>query len=364
MKKFILKISIFSILIFTFLVSVNYFGDSANLFKPSYEDKIAKIIFSNHNATNISNYDERLLQKALINKINDRPDISVLGSSRTFLIKSTFFKNKKLINNSVSGANIRDLIAIFQLYKFEKLLPKKIILGIDPWIFNENNGKVYWKSLQKEYNTFSNGTEIRENIITDKNKQLFSFSYFQASLSNLPNVFLEEVDSTALSLDPVASNEIYNLTSTKLVDGSLSYYEVYREASEKSVITKARNYIKGKLYAIEEFEEISPEIFKEFDKFCSEILDNNIELEFFLAPYHPIVYEKIKNDYQIVLKVENRVLEYSKQNKIKVSGSYNPFIANFNSQDFYDGMHSKESTIEKIMKVRTDSSEYIPLSDW
>lgn len=367
MKKFILQTSIFSLVVLAFLVSVNYYGDSANLFKPSYENKIAEIIFDNHNATNVSNYDERKLQKEFVNRIDDRPDILVLGSSRTMLIRSTLFEGKKFINNSVSAASIEDLIAIYQLYKAKKILPKKIILCVDPWIFNKNNGKLNWKSLTKEYNSFSSGKEITEKkefILNRKTKQLFSFSYFQASLSNLPSVIEEKMDSTALSLDPVASDDIYNVSSTKLVDGALSYSKEYREASKKLVTIKAQSYIKVKLYAIEDFEEVSPEIFEEFDAFCQEILSNNIELVFFLSPYHPVVFEKLKNEYEIVLEVENKISEYSKQNKIELLGSYDPLKLNVTGDGFYDGMHSKENTIKKILKIETDNDVYMPLSEW
>ncbi|MBU2946659.1 DUF1574 family protein [Zobellia uliginosa] len=367
MKKFVLKTSIFSILILTFLVSTNYLGDSANLFKSSYEKKISKIILSGHNATNISNYDERKFQREIVGHLDDRPDIVVMGSSRTMLIKSTFFKDKKFFNNSVSAASIEDLIGVFQLYKAKNLYPKKIFIGIDPWIFNKNNGKVHWKSLKREYNNFITGKvvkETKESILNDKTKQLFSFSYFQASLDKLPDVLEEKLDSTARSLDPVATNEINNTGNTKLVDGSLSYRKEYRDATKRQILIKAHQYIKVKLYALEEFEEISPKVVTEFNKLCEEILENNVDLVFFLAPYHPLVYQKIENEYQIVLEVENMILQYAKEHNIEVLSSYDPLKSNLTEDDFYDGMHSKENTIKKLMKVKDDNNPYIPISDW
>lgn len=358
MKKFIHKTTIFSVFTLLFLVSVNYWGDSAKIFHPGYEKKIADIIFKNQNATNISNYDERILQKELINRLHTNPDVLILGSSRTMLINSTFFGEKKVINNSVSGASIEDLIAIYQIYNEKEILPKKIILGIDPWLLNENNGQIRWKSLEKEYTSFSNERkEIDKSILNNKVIQLFSFSYFQASFKNLANVIKRKSE-------PIASKEKYNQTTTKLVDASLSYGKQYRGVSNEEVNNNAKNYISGDIYSIENFSTISPDILQEFQNLCLSILENNIELSFFLTPYHPIVYEKIMQDYSIVLDVENKVVKFAKEKGIEYFGSFNPKKVDINNADFYDGMHCKEHAIKEIMKVQTHNKTYKPLVDW
>lgn len=358
MKKFIYKTTIFSALILSFLVSVNYWGDGAKIFHPDYENKIADIIFKNQNATNISNYDERILQKELINRLHTNPDVLILGSSRTMLINSTFFDNKKLINNSVSGASIEDLIAIYQIYVEKNILPKKIIVGIDPWLLNDNNGQTRWKSLEKEYLSFSNEKKERNKSILDyKMKQLFSFSYFQASFKNLPNVI-------GGKSEPITSNEKYNQTTTKLVDASLSYGKQYREVSNEQVNNKAKNYISGNIYSIEGFNSLSPKILQEFEQLCLSILENNIELSFFLSPYHPIVYEKVVQNYSIVLDVENQVVKFAEEKGIKYFGSFSPQKAGVNTTEFYDGMHCKEHAVKEIMKVRTHNKVYKSLGNW
>jgi len=358
MKEFIIKTSIPSIFILILLVSVNYWGDSAKIFHPNYENKIAEIIFNNSHATNISNFNERILQKELIQKLISSPDIVILGSSRTMLINSTYYENKKVINSSVSGASIQDLIAIFQMYSTKNRLPKKIILGVDPWLFNENNGQIRWQSLRKEYASFEN-QKIEENddLLNNKVKQLFSLSYFQASFINLPAVIVGKSD-------PIATEEIYNHSNTILVDASLSYSKKYREASNEEVNSAARIYSSGGIYSIENFKNISPQIFSEFEQLCIEILKNDIELSFFLAPYHPIVYKKIEQEYHIVLETENKLREFSKKRNIECLGSFNPATYGIESAGFYDGMHSKENTIKKILKVETRNNAYKSLGHW
>ena len=62
MRSFLLRIVWFTLPIITVLVTSNYFGDSASLFRTEYEETIAELILDGSDVTNISNYDERLLQ--------------------------------------------------------------------------------------------------------------------------------------------------------------------------------------------------------------------------------------------------------------------------------------------------------------
>jgi hypothetical protein len=358
MNKFIYKTSTASLLILIFLVSVNYWGDAARIFHPDYEKKIADIIFSNKNATNIANYDDRILQKELTDKLVSSPDILVIGSSRTMLINSTYFKDKKVINNSVNSASIPDLIAIFQLYKIKNILPKKIILGVDPWMFNIHSTSTKWQSLREEYYNFTSENKEKREIITHNSaEQLFSLSYFQASLKNLPNV----INGNS---DPIPTDQIYNESNTKLMDGSLSYGKKYRESSNKQINLSVRAYISPEIPRIHNFNDISSQRIQEFKQLCNAIINDNIDLSFFLSPFHPIAFEKIKQDYKTVLEVESKLSEFAKEKNIEFLGSYNPTKIGIDNNGFYDANHSKESTIEKILNIKTKNSSYKSLANW
>lgn len=103
------------------------------------------------------------------------------------------------------------------------------------------------------------------------------------------------------------------------------------------------------MYSIENYNEIYPKLWNEFDLLCKDILENDIELEFILTPYHPLVYDKISKEYPMVLESEKKVKKYAIEHNIEVYGSYDPKILNVGKEGFYDGMHSKATTIEKIL---------------
>ena len=63
-----------------------------------YEQRIAEIIIHDSCVTNIENYDERHLQKALIINGLNHPEIIVIGSSRTMLLNKALFDDEEFFN--------------------------------------------------------------------------------------------------------------------------------------------------------------------------------------------------------------------------------------------------------------------------
>lgn len=344
MKKIIFETVKFVFPVFILLILVNYFGDAARLFDNDYEKEMANILSSDHNVTNVVNYDERLLQKELILQKEVNPDVVVIGSSRSMLINSAFFSNSKFFNNSVSGASMQDLIGIYQLYKQNHKLPKKIIIGIDPWLFKEdkNIAEGRWQSIEEFYNSF-HGVKIKQSPSYYKYKQLYSISYFQSSLKLIPNLFLSDNK-------PIPSKIKYNHLNTKLIDGSLTYGEAYRNASESEIELKMKKYIKGDVYNIQDMKEISKKKYKEFEQLMNDLAMNNVEVEFFLAPYAPLVFDVLEEKYMVVLNVEKTINDYAVLNNIKIYGSFNPYSLGLDKTFFYDGMHCKENAIIKIFQ--------------
>lgn len=126
MKQLLQKSILFIFPIIVVIIATNYFGDAAKLFSKGYAPQIAKILSTRMLVTNIYNYDERILQKEIIQEKQIAPSILILGSSRSLLIKQDFFDKKiRIFNSSVSGASIEDLIGLFQIYRNNNILPKK-----------------------------------------------------------------------------------------------------------------------------------------------------------------------------------------------------------------------------------------------
>ncbi len=229
------------------MAGFNYFVDPANLFKPiEYEREIASILLAKKNIVGISNFDERIMQRFYVNGLTSKKDVIVLGSSRSLQIGSELFPGKDFFNNSVSGASLEDYLAIYQLYRAKGLTPKTIILVLDPWLLNKNNGQHRWESLKLEYSDFlKNISDKKEyfsfnNMFFRKYAELFSPDYFQESLK----LFKAKMSSveTKRNKNLFATTDRYSESSIKLSDGSWIYSKAEREADNDKVYQSAISY--------------------------------------------------------------------------------------------------------------------------
>ena len=341
MKVFIKKSVLFSISIIISIVFVNYFGDGSNIYN-HYEKKMAKILNGGNNVTNLERINERLLRIHSINMLKQAPDVVVLGSSRVMDFSTKHFKHDIFYNNGVSGASLEDYISIYQCYKERNILPKKLIIEITPWIFNKNNGESRWKTLESYYNRYKN---VDDNIITDaeifarKYRPLLSLSYFQFSL---PKLILGEKKPRRL---------INNNKLTMLSDGSIIYPNEYSNANQEIVNNKIIEWIsKEEIYKLGGFTTLSEGLLSDFNNFIDECKSKNICLEFYLIPVHPLVFDKIEQDYLMVLETEKAIKEIADKNDIKCIGTYDPFKLNLDESHFLDGMHLNLKGISIILE--------------
>lgn len=353
------QISFFTIIILlAFIAGFNYSIDPGRIFSESeYERGIANIIITKKNVANIVNYDERLVQKYIINKFNEAKDIVVIGSSRTMQIRQDLFIDKTFFNSSVSGASLEDYIAIISLYNKKGLLPKKIIIGLDPWILNKNSGQNRWKSIESEYYdiiddiSYSNENKKQNKQFDNiyKYHNLISMPYLKKSLSQYKDLIINKKNNGYFATDKYESE-----VAIKLNDGSISYPYKVKNVNKKDVDKLAFEYTNTKsIYSLANFNELDNEIKDRFEKFILYLKSKNIEIVFILPPYHPIVYNKINsdNEYKMVNEAENYFNKVATENGIISIGSYNPYKCNFTGNDFLDGMHLKLEGTNKLVRL-------------
>lgn len=356
MKLFFNKIFLFFPLLLI-VVSINYYIDPAKVFQMGhYEFNLANHLLKGENVANVSNYDDRLLQKYYILDYHSFIDTIVLGSSRSMEIRSEKNSNNTFHNHSVAGATIEDYIAIFGMYYEKRLLPHTIILGTDPWIFNKNNDQTRWRSLKSEYLRF---VKILDNknfdfihfyssSVTDKLFQLVSPAYFNTSLKKIFFDRSNMVDSLYITTHENPDEGMLRS------DGFYVYPIEKRAAGTMEIRKRANEFINLKpVYALGNYFNIDPRLKELWNIFICCLKNNKIEIILFLPPYHPIVYKYLSESeqYKIINTVEQFFLTYAQDNSLKIIGSFNPSKVNLSEDAFYDGMHVKPDAISKIFSI-------------
>ena len=341
------------------VVTLNYTQDPARLFNTVIEHQISDAMRDGSNFELYpSNYNERMVQRLFIQSNESDVDIVTIGSSRAMQVDSALFQNQTFQNHSVSGATIEDIVAIFYMYLEQDNLPDHIILGLDPWMLNANNGQTRWTTLDTEYRGFLNIINLGGDTFSTQNQlltaidtryfELFSPTYFQASLRHLLNNLVnpEEFAPVARRTTATISNNTIRLT-----DGAISYPAIIRDRTSEQVAEIAAQYTQDTpVYSLGNFVEIDPELSHIMESFINYLLLNNIEITILLSPYHPVTYDRLINqtEYRIIEDVENYYRQFAITHNIRLIGSFDPMIAGCDENEFYDAMHPKYSCIQHI----------------
>jgi len=354
--KFIKKIMFLLPILFV-IIGFNYFVDPANIFRgEKYYEKIVGYLLEGKNVGNMTNYDERLLQREYIKGLSERREIAVLGSSRSLQIASSAFPGHSFLNNSVSGATIEDNMAIYWMYRKKDFIPSVVVIGLDPWLLNKYNYQGRYRSIVREYQEITkyiigqnDGSKVSHYYQT-KYFELISLSYFQSSFWHLVKS-LREGKKERSHFYPTSKN--VSIEQMKLTDGTISYDINYRNVSPSEARLSAVQYAKkDPVYSLGNFTRLDPNLTEKFDKFIDLLNKDKVKVVFFLPPYHPAAYNILaKSDkYKIIKEAQKYFEKYAKDKKIKLIGSYNPNDCYLGELDFYDGMHIKRESINRLFK--------------
>lgn len=340
----------FFVAILLCITTFNIIIDSNNIFRPSKLESVAKMLTTGNNvAYKESNMDERILQKYIVQKLLFTPHTIAIGSSRIMnLHKEFLYGEKYFFNHGMSGSTINDYYAILGLYvAYHARLPKRIIFGLDPWIFNANSGELRYLSINDYASLMqekihgkqhTQSTKIKTSFFI-KCKEAISFKQTQGNIHAILKGNIKQEFFTTQSTDTqylVYAN-----------DGSI-YYPMYkRNPSDKEIINGVAGF---KNYQITGFKSLNTQAFIELMNY---LLTQNIELVFYLPPYNPKLYEILQNDekYKNIFNARDFIKNYAKTHNIKIYGDYDPNVLGGKFNDFLDGVHTKDVFMKKIFST-------------
>lgn len=330
----------------------NYWMDPGNIFG---NDVLVKTcgewLLEGHDVAITQNYDERLLQKYLIEHDTEKYDVLIFGSSRTMDIGKNLFPERAVKNYSVSGASIEDDIALYFLYERLHGKPTKVIIGADAWLLNVNNWQSRWKSVAEEY-AYGKGRMTKteksadsKNFDFEKYTQLLSWPYLKESIKFLrKGKMLKDEHGYCLADDKAT---VIKNAGIICPDGT---HIPSIEARARDAEPLARQYIAGDVYSLEKYDEVDGGLQSQIQEFISYLKSQEIEIVLYLTPYHPIVYSYLLQNekYRNVVKAEAYFRDAAEEFGLKVIGSYDPQRCGLSNADFLDGMHMRRAAVERV----------------
>jgi hypothetical protein len=339
--------------------------DPALLFsRHKYLSELVGHLASGKNVWNVNpNHDERLKQKMMIEYFVDSKEILVFGSSRCKGIRKGLFPGKSFYNAGVGAGTLEDFIGIYQIFYEKKLLPKTLIIELSAWVLNPKNNLIHGdvRTLESEYqrgldrlglslnHQLSQVPIIRPEVQARQPHwrhllELMSPSYFQQSL----RLMIKDFDIKNI----LKKTNRYHFRFT---DGNIDNEFVLM--SDGSWLSSEENRIVSKIEAVafvpkglNDFMNLSKERIDEFESFINIVIEDGVEVIFYLPPWPPEAYNRfIKSENtRIVTVIEDYLRKFAKINNIKVVGSYNPEYYGFSLDDFSDSAHLRRSVMSKL----------------
>lgn len=356
-KNFVFVYLTTFLLLVASIATLNYRLDSHYLFSRSHllENAVDDLL-SGRMIAGIRGVDNRYLQKRIIEKMKEIPDTIVIGSSRSVLLRASFFgfeTTGSFFNHAVGAASLKDYIAILGIYKRKGALPARIIVEIAPWLFDKRHeGSKFsrqWLSSANEYyylmrllnynipELIRSYNNVLHKIL--KTKFLIAYSdtieHFKLLLSG------EEIDYRI-------ANCKYPEVFLKMPDGSRNYPFSKRRQYDSFSKEDNRQFLKTMAKHIHQ-----QSLQKMFLDLISYLENNGTQVVFFLPPYNPKTYHQINKNraLQYVHNYERMILDLAKSKNIPVIGSYNPHISHLSYKDFLDGVHiNNDLAMERVFK--------------
>lgn len=329
---------------------INSYFDPDYTLRKDYVAPLAKALLEGKMISGPVNVNSRLLKKQWIEQLPNTPEMLVLGSSHTLALTQQSFPGKSFFNASVTNCTFQDMYAFLNLFeKKSGKPPHTIIICADQWLFGNSFVEKQWLENRAEFIGMApkiKGISLTKfpfkwDLHKEWMKELFSVRYLIRSLKVRGRAEKFEI-CQAINKDKMMF----------LPDGSRSIPAQVVNAPEEEVSEKVGNYF----YSgnDEHFTELVQLQCALFEGMINHLKTYNCEIILFIPPYHPEAYRLLKQSPQTggVFKAESYIRTFARKHDLATIGATNPDSLNLSSSDFYDAVHLKSESLNRIFKSR------------
>ena len=329
------------------------------------EREYATLLLDGRNVIAGAGTNDRLVVRHYIEGLKQGFDVALLGSSRSMAIHASAFPGRSFFNFSLGGANLRDHIALYAMLRERGLLPRALVLNLDPWLLNRNGANTWWVTLEREYRRglatlvadprtvfWLDGIPLPERYL-----RAFSLQYFRFSLLDLGNRLVR--GQVGAPFTP--TDRRYDTAFVQWADGSYGWPEAARSATVPELREAAIRYAtQGTANYLGGFTGLDARLQRLLEVFLHAVRRDGLRLVLILTPYHPEAYPRLVASprYRLVADAERYYRELASREGIPLVGSYDPSRHGFGEGDFYDASHATDAALERwLSSERLDHSQ-------
>ena len=260
-----------------------------------------------------------------------------MGSSRVMQIGSETV-GEPVLNMGVSGASVEDYVA-FVPEAVRKVGARKVFLGADPWLFNENSYQGRWRSVEELYRYWSRNLSdcsIFKDALTDSIPEQLSWSGPNWAARLYYSVNRGRYTTTKGERESIAK---------KRFDGFHVYDEQYANRPGRLM---ERSFPGILDYSMTNYT-MDIDSQHEYIRLIQCLEYSGVDVVLVLSPYHPKLFEIMQRERPEFVQIEGEFRRIAEMMEVPIIGSYDGAEAGCNSVDFYDGMHPRERCMRKIV---------------
>jgi len=348
MKKFLWKSLAIIILILGMMSAVNYIVDPSNIFDSEMTSSIAEHLLAGETVEVTGNYEERLVQQEWAKHTTQAPETLLMGSSH--MVYMPMGDRPTVRNVGISACELWDIYGILGMYEYYDVMPKRIVLGVDPWFFNDNSGGTRYEEIngfvEYEKNNVLGKKTIGDAELNNRIanlKELVSIPYFQTSFRELRTNGIpgDNLMSVVENLEPGDGMKI--TSDGTHIPANAAYNEMEQLKKNIQILTHG-----GSIYHVDNFEEVSPERTLWFERLLTYLQDRGVEVILYMPICYPQeIYDYVAATpgYDNVVRVEEYLLNYAGENDIALYGSYDPSMFGCELTDYIDELHLKPEKV-------------------
>ncbi|MDO8358296.1 MAG: hypothetical protein Q7U76_18110 [Nitrospirota bacterium] len=279
------------------------------------------------------------------------PEIVVLGSSRALLVGEKMLRESSVSNNAISSARLVHYFSVLGQYAQRGMTPKVVLIGADPWIFKEERF-VIWP-MEEGVRTLAPQLRIDPKRM-GMNDALHWTGYF-SGLKAWKGLTSPDSVENECGLDQLRFDDA-SPCAVRRHDGSLKYPEDQITLSPESIAAEVLRSARGRMHSYDGYRELDAERIQAFRQFLIYLQSKGIRIAIFLAPYHPLVeeHQQGRRDWKLTQDAEASIRGIAQPLNIPVLGAYSAAKAQCAASEFYDGIHAKESCIQRILSPFID----------
>ncbi|MFA8439726.1 DUF1574 family protein [Pueribacillus sp. YX66] len=277
---------------------------------------------------------------SLLHKLNEDPEILILGSSRSMKIDPEFIEEKtglSSFNAAVNSANAEDYYTMLR-YSLDTLerKPNTIFLGID-------------------VEAFHNNTPIDERLLFNKALSKYLNAQDRISFIDMLTSLLSYEETTSSFVSLYYKLSAYPDRSTYYDDnGFLHYIQKSGTVTDENYDSKIEDYIERYRARYDGYTQLSDKRKDYFEKFLALAEEENIQVIAFITTLHDDIIrdlKKTRNYDDIKQKLVNYLNKMDEQNENFVYEDFDR-VDKYNGvlTAFYDGAHIHEKNANRITR--------------